>query len=71
LQVDVAKLELGDSILVGSLQVPPGIEVKADQEQPIVTVLAPQKAASEEVVDKESAGESAAHAEVAPVEETV
>jgi large subunit ribosomal protein L25 len=71
LQVDVAKLTLGDSILVSGLQVKAGIEVKTDPEQPVVTVLAPQKAASEEVVDKESAGEPAAQAEAAPVEEKV
>jgi large subunit ribosomal protein L25 len=62
LQIDVSGLKLGETFVVGSIQAPAGIEIKTDPEQPVVTVLAPQKAADEEVVDKESAGGVAAAA---------
>ncbi|WP_082053518.1 50S ribosomal protein L25 [Gordoniibacillus kamchatkensis] len=58
LHVDVSELKLGDTLLVSSIQPPAGIEIKTDPDQTVVTVLAPQKAATEEVADKESAGET-------------
>jgi large subunit ribosomal protein L25 len=56
LEIDISGLELGDTFLVSSIQAPPGVEIKTDPELPVVTVLAPQKAADEEVKDAESAG---------------
>jgi large subunit ribosomal protein L25 len=65
LQVDVSGLKLGETFVVGSIRAPAGIEIKTDPDQPVVTVLAPQKAADEDVVDKESAGGVAAEAPTA------
>lgn len=55
LEIDISGMELGDTLLVSSIQAPAGIEIKTDHDQPIVTILAPQKA-PEEVKDEESAG---------------
>jgi large subunit ribosomal protein L25 len=41
--VDVTKLEIGESILVGDLAIPHGVEVRTDATNVVVTVLAPQK----------------------------
>ncbi|MFC0216128.1 50S ribosomal protein L25 [Paenibacillus chartarius] len=74
LQIDVSELQLGESFLVSSIQLPAGLELKAEPDQPVVTVLAPQKAGTdEEIVDKESAGEPVAGAptEADKVGETV
>ncbi|MEI7027678.1 50S ribosomal protein L25 [Paenibacillus sp. y28] len=41
--LDVSSLRVGDSILAGALQLPPGVSLKSDPETLLVTVLAPQK----------------------------
>lgn len=41
IDVDVAGLEIGDSIHVGDLELPEGVEAVTDAEQPICSVVAP------------------------------
>ncbi|WP_042171216.1 50S ribosomal protein L25 [Paenibacillus gorillae] len=48
LEINVADLELGHSLLVRDVRPPSGVEVLSDPEQVVVTVLAPQKELTEE-----------------------
>lgn len=48
LEVDVSELGIGESLTVGQLKLPSGVEAKSDEELVVVTVLAPQKERSEE-----------------------
>jgi len=48
IEVDVSGLDIGDSIHVAELNVPAGIEVEAEADRSVVTVLAPVVAAVEE-----------------------
>ncbi len=43
LVVDVSALDLGDTLFVRDLQVPEGIRVTEDPEQPVVTIVAPEE----------------------------
>ncbi|TXK78235.1 50S ribosomal protein L25 [Paenibacillus sp. N3.4] len=53
IQVDISGLGLGENLIVSQLTVPAGIEVKSDPNELIVTILAPQKEAPEEVSAQE------------------
>jgi len=55
IEVDVSKLELGDSLMVSDLHIPDGIEVLTDPEIAVVSIVAPR-------------GEPAAEAAAEPVE---
>lgn len=46
--VDISALEIGESLLVSDLQLPQGVETKADPQQVVLTILAPQKELSED-----------------------
>ncbi|GGG87483.1 50S ribosomal protein L25 [Paenibacillus radicis (ex Gao et al. 2016)] len=48
LEINVADLELGHSLLVRDVRPPSGVKVLSDPEQVVVTVLAPQKELTEE-----------------------
>ncbi|WP_138756055.1 50S ribosomal protein L25/general stress protein Ctc [Paenibacillus sinopodophylli] len=65
--VDISTLEVGESLLVSDLLLPKGIEALADQEQVVVTILAPQKELTEE--EAENAAVEAAEAEARSKEE--
>lgn len=45
--VDVTRLEMGDTITAGELQIPAGVELKTHKDEVVVTVLAPQKEVEE------------------------
>jgi large subunit ribosomal protein L25 len=47
--VDVSGLELGDTITVGALAAPAGVEIKSHSDDVVVTLLAPQKEVVEEL----------------------
>jgi large subunit ribosomal protein L25 len=51
LQVDVSALGVGETLLVGDIRVPAEIEIKAEMDMPVVTVLAPQKEAKDEAAE--------------------
>ena len=55
IEVDVSGLDIGDSIHVAELNVPAGIEVEAEADRSVVTVLAPVVAAVEEEAAVEEA----------------
>lgn len=59
--IDISSLEIGGSLLVSDLQLPKGVEVLADPEQVVVTILAPQKELTEE--EAENAAVEAIEAE--------
>ncbi|WP_419875955.1 50S ribosomal protein L25/general stress protein Ctc [Candidatus Pristimantibacillus sp. PTI5] len=59
--VDITTLDIGGSILVSDLQLPKGVEVFADPEQVVATILAPQKELTEE--EAEDAAVETAEAE--------
>ncbi|MEV5030823.1 50S ribosomal protein L25/general stress protein Ctc [Paenibacillus sp. LPE1-1-1.1] len=61
LSVDISTLDIGGSILVSDLQLPKGVEVFADPEQVVATILAPQKELTEE--EAEDAAVETAEAE--------
>lgn len=63
LEVDVSALEIGDSIHVGDIALPEGIEVLVDVERSVCSVIPPTVAAAE--------GEEAAPVEAAEVEPEV
>jgi large subunit ribosomal protein L25 len=42
IEVDISQLELGDSLLVGDLQVPEGITILSDWDAPVVSIIAPR-----------------------------
>lgn len=70
---DVSGLGIGESLLVGDLRMPDGVEAKSDPQLVVVTVLAPQKELSEEekeaqeveLKEAESRSEDAKHDEIA------
>lgn len=69
IEVDISKLHLGDTITLGELQLPEGVEAQilvsgGDEHQAVVQVAAPKAAAveEEEVEDAEAAGEEGAEA---------
>ena len=75
ISVDVAALELGETIHLGDLQVPAGVEITAlahggDPHQPVVSVHLPRAAVEEEAAEGEEAEEGAvaAAAPAAPAE---
>jgi large subunit ribosomal protein L25 len=71
LEVDVTGLDIGDSVRMSQLSVPPGVTLLDDLETPIVSVLAPRRLEEieevaeeiEEGVAEAEAGEAAAEAE--------
>lgn len=48
ISVDISSLEIGGSILVSDLKLPSGVELLAEPEQVVATILAPQKELTEE-----------------------
>ena len=52
IEVDVAHMKIGDSILVKDLKVPPGVKVLADMEQTIISVVPPYAEKPAEVVEE-------------------
>lgn len=56
--VDVTRLEMGDTLTAGELQIPEGVELKTLRDEVVVTVLAPQKEA-EEAAEPEAVAEAA------------
>lgn len=61
LTLDISTLGIGESLLVSDLKLPSGVELVADAEQVIVTILAPQKELTEE--ESEAAAVEAIEAE--------
>lgn len=58
LQLDVTKLEIGGNMTVADISVPGGVEVLSDDNEVVVTLLAPQK--NEEAETEETAAEASA-----------
>lgn len=56
IEVDVSGLEIGDSIHVGDLPLPPGIEVEVDADRSVCSVVPPTVSAAEAPVVPEAAG---------------
>lgn len=68
LEVDISELEIGDSVRVGDLTPPPGVEIVSDADEMILTILPPtmyeeeekvEEVAAEEEVEKEAPAEEA------------
>jgi len=68
-EVDVSKLEIGDSIKVGDLDLPEDVQVNTGEDEVIILVTAPELVVEEEAEaeaeDSELAGEGAAEDHVA------
>lgn len=65
--VDISSLAVGESVLVSDLKLPKGVELSADPEQVVLTILAPQKELTEE--EAEDAAVELAEAESRSKEE--
>jgi len=63
LVMDISELDMNETLKVADLQVPEGIEVLADPEDVLCSVLPPRKVEAEEGVEGEEAAEAAAAAE--------
>ena len=63
LVVDVSELDMNETLQVSDLVVPEGIEIMADAEEVLCSVLPPRKVEEEEVVEGEEAVEGVAAAE--------
>jgi large subunit ribosomal protein L25 len=63
LVVDVSELDMNETLQVADLVVPEGIEIMADPEEVLCSVLPPRKVEEEEGVEGEEAAEGAAAAE--------
>ena len=63
LVVDVSELDMNETLQVSDLVVPEGIEIMADAEEVLCSVLPPRKVEEEEGVEGEEAAEAAAGAE--------
>jgi large subunit ribosomal protein L25 len=63
LVVDVSDLDMNETLQVADLVVPEGIEIMADPEEVLCSVLPPRKVEEEEGVEGEEAAEGAAAAE--------
>jgi large subunit ribosomal protein L25 len=63
LVVDISELDMNDTLRVSDLQVPEGIEVLAEADDVLCSVLPPRKAEAEEGVEGEGAAEGEAAAE--------
>jgi large subunit ribosomal protein L25 len=48
ISIDISSLAIGESMLVSDLKLPKGVELIAEPEQVVVTILAPQKELTEE-----------------------
>ena len=62
IEYDISKLQIGESVSVGDLKLPKGVETNVDPEMTIVSILAPQKEALDEEAEDETAGEAKAEA---------
>lgn len=62
LKIDVHELEVGGNLTVSHITVPEGVEILSDDNEVVVTVLAPQKN-EEEAVEADGEGESEPSAE--------
>jgi large subunit ribosomal protein L25 len=69
IEVDVSKLKIGDTIRVGDLQLPAGVETELEPDEPVAVGQpprveeAPEPAEGEEAEEGEAAAEGAAPAE--------
>ncbi|MFD0717127.1 50S ribosomal protein L25/general stress protein Ctc [Paenibacillus sp. GCM10027626] len=43
IEIDISQLQVGENLLVSSLELPAGVKAKMDPDQVVVTILAPQK----------------------------
>lgn len=69
--VDISKVGIGENMLVSELSVPGTIEVKSDPGELVLTILAPQKEAPEEVVAQGKEDKPSEASEEAKEEQTV
>ncbi len=67
LQLDISKLEMGNSLLVNDLEVPENIEIKTPFEEAIVTIVVPTE--EEEELEEETEGDELTEPEVIGEEE--
>ncbi|MGH7555724.1 MAG: 50S ribosomal protein L25/general stress protein Ctc [Longimicrobiales bacterium] len=63
-EVDVSNLEIGDSVHVGDIALPPGVEAQVDAERSVCSVIPPAVVPVEEVAAEAAAAEEAAEPEV-------
>lgn len=67
IEVDISEVEIGDVIHVRDLQIPEGVELVADLDDPVFTIIVPVEEEEEEVEDElldvEAEGEEGAEAE--------
>jgi large subunit ribosomal protein L25 len=70
IEIDITELDIGDSVHVKEIPLADGVEVPADVNFTVITVLSPKKAEEEEVEEEEleGEGEAAAEAGEAPAE---
>ena len=67
IEVDISEVEIGDVIHVRDLQLPEGVELVADLDDPVMTVIVPveeeEEVEEDELLDVEAEGEDAPEAE--------
>lgn len=67
IEVDISEVEIGDVLHVRDLQIPEGVELVADPDDPVLTVIVPveeeEEVDEDELLDAEAEGEDAPSAE--------
>ena len=67
IEVDISEVEIGDVLHVRDLQLPEGVELVADPDDPVMTVIVPaeeeEEVEEDELLDVEAEGEDAPEAE--------
>ncbi len=67
IEVDISEVEIGDVLHVRDLQIPEGVELVADPDDPVLTVIVPveeeEEVDEDELLDVEAEGEDAPEAE--------
>lgn len=57
IEVEVTPLQIGDSIHVGDLDLPEGVEALIDEEEPVLTVIMPKGMTTETVLPEDEEGD--------------
>lgn len=57
ISIDISLLQVGDSLMVGDLELPPGAEMVSDPETVIMSILAPRMAEEEESIEGDEGAE--------------
>ncbi len=64
IEINIENLKVGDSIHIGEIELPEGVEIMEDPEIPVITIMAPKKHAAVEETEETAVEEEAKEPEV-------